>query len=138
MDIKQIENLIAAIKKNCPYDVSIVPTKHRKLLLIVNYSSQNINLDNWAVSLVHPLHWNKIYPLIEKEGHPITIRSLYFCDDKFVLYTPDFGPDILSNVDFPIQYESYGYESRHKYVGNCANVKQLITFLKEKAPRFGF
>lgn len=135
MITKQIEHLIAEIKKVCSFDIRIVPVKRRKLLLVIKYPSQGgeVDLHDWAVSQVHPLHWEKIYPLIKKEGYPIVIRSLYCCDDNFVFYSPDFGFDVFCDADFPICYDSYGYEYRHKYVGNRTDVSQLITFLQEKA-----
>lgn len=136
MDTKQNENLLEVVRNTCPFDVSIIPTKHQKQLMIIKYPPQDIDLDDWAITSVHPLYWDKIYPLIKKEESYLRIRCLHYCGNKFVLYIPDFGLNILDNVNFQICYDSYGHESQHKYVGKCSDINQLISFLTENASRY--
>ena len=134
MDTNQIENLLDAIKDVCPFDISILSTRRRILLMVIKYPYQeNFELNEWAVAGVRSLHWDKINPLIKKYSLPI--RCLYCYDNNFVLFSPDLGRNILYNVEFPIDYNGYGFAEYHNYVGGCLDIKQLISFLTQNTPR---
>lgn len=134
MDFKQTENLLKAVREICSPNISIVPLKRRKLLMIIKFPPQDINLDDWSTWFIHPLHWEKIYWVIKKEEDVGRWRFLYCCGNKFVLYAPDLGINVLSGARFKMCYDVYGYEDRCKYVGECADIEQLVSFLTENTP----
>ncbi len=134
MDTNQIENLLEAIKQVCSLDISILSTRRQIFLMVIKYPYQeNFELNEWAIVNICPLHWDKINPLIKK--HSLPIRCLYCYDNNFVLFSPDLGRDILGNVKIPIDYNSYGFENNHHYVGDCRDINQLISFLTQNTPR---
>lgn len=127
--------LLKAVREICSPNISIVPIKRCKQLMIIKYPHEDVYLDDWAVLRVHPLHWGKIYPLIEKEEKVGCFRFLYCCGNKFVLYVPDLGINVLGGVRFGVCYDVYGYENRRKYVGECADIEKLVSFLTENTPK---
>lgn len=136
MNTNQIENLLEAIKEVCPFDINILSTRRRILLMIIKYPYQeDFELNEWAIVNVCFLHWDKINPLIKKYSLPI--RCLYCYDNNFVLFSPDLGVgrNILYNAEFPVDYNEYGFGEHHNYVGVCLDINQLISFLTQNTPR---
>ena len=108
------------IKSVCPKDcqVEVLPTKRRETI------SKNFDIDDWAIERIHPLHHDKIRPLQNPAG---AYRTIYCCGDNFVFYTP-FGC-VFRKFSGRLNYEVYGDMEYQKYVGNCADVNKLITYL---------
>lgn len=127
----EIKNLQSSIQKFCPQgvEVSIVPTMRRLYLVVIKYPPQ-VDIDDWALSLVN-FHWNIIIPLFRNSVLNGKLRSLYCCDNEFVFYCPDLSGYVLRKFGAPIVYESYGYGETHKYIGNCKNIDDLISFLTQ-------
>lgn len=139
MENEQIKKLETAIKDICPneLEISIIPTKHQRQLVIIKYPPQVIDETDWAISEVSELHWDKIYPLFKKFGGN-SLRGLYCCGNNFVLYSPDLNlANPLRKFTDPILYESFGYDERRKFVGNCKDMSCLISFLTQ-TPRLCF
>lgn len=134
MDFKA-ENLLKAVREICSPNISIVPLKRRKQLMIIKYPHEDVDLDDWADLRVRPLHWGEIHPLVKKEDDVGRWRFLYCCGNKFVLYAPDVGANVLSDARLGMCYDVYGYEDRRKYVGECADIEQLVSFLTENTPK---
>lgn len=130
MESKKIKKLLAEVKNICPLDVSVMPACRGKFLMVIKYPPREVDLHDWAIEEVHSLQWRKIFPLINKAG--FAIRTLYCCDNKFVLYVPMLGINVLYGAEFSIQYECFGYEERSKYVGTCEDIDRLTAFLKER------
>ncbi len=120
------------IKSVCPKDcqVEVLPTKRRgnTKLVVVKYPpetiSKNFDIDDWAIEGIHPLHHDKIRPLQNPAG---AYRTIYCCGDNFVFYTPFGG--VFRKFSGRLNYEVYGDMEYQKYVGNCADVNKLITYL---------
>ena len=135
MDQKQIEKLQTAIKNVCPnnYNVEIKQTKRAAVsLIIIKEPSQTIDLHDWSISFIYPLHWNKISHLFEKPGD---VRTLYCCGNQFVLFSPANG--VFRNFTEMIEYDVYGGENHQHYVGRCKDINKLVAFITE-TPRLIF
>lgn len=124
--------LISALQSVCPpkCEVEILPTKRRgKIeLVVVKYPPEIITLrhdiGDWAIMEIHPLHHNKVRPLLEPAG---AYRALYCCGSNFVFYTPFGG--VFRKFMERLHYDGYGDREYQKYVGFCPNIETLIAYI---------
>lgn len=86
MEKYQIKIFLTAIKNVCPaeYKATITPTQYRNTiyLAVIKYPLQEIDLDDWAIMSVYPLHFEKINPLLQENGN---LRVIYCYANKFVI-----------------------------------------------------
>ena len=128
-----------ALKGVCPKDctVEILPTRRRGniRLVVVKYPSETINerfdIDDWAIEKIHLLHHDKVRPLLQPAG---AFRTIYCCGNRFVFYSPQCG--VFSKFDGHLGYEGYGDMEYQKYVGNCTDINEVITYLTTRSDVF--
>ncbi len=126
------QEFLEAVKGVCPQkcEVEILPTKRRgKIeLIVVKYPPETItpqyDIDDWAISNIHPLHHNKVRPLLPREG---AYRAIYCCGNNFVFYTPFGG--VFRKFTGRLHYDGYGDMEYQKYVGFCPDIEALIAYI---------
>lgn len=117
----------------CPPDckVKILPTNRRGniKLVVITYPPAKItpqyDLDDWAIEEIHPLHHDKVHPLLEAISY--RYRTIYCCGDNFVFYTRFGG--VFKQFTGAIHCDAYGDHEYHKYVGKCRKIDELIAYL---------
>ena len=127
------EKLLEQLQAICPREctVKILQTKRRGniQLIVICYPQEEITptygLDDWAIDEILPLHLDKIFPLIEELGY--RYRAIYCCGDNFVFYTPHNS--VFRKFSGAMNGICYGEHEYQKYVGVCADIKELIGYL---------
>lgn len=126
------EKVLTAIKEACPRDckVSVCKTARSVNLIIIDYRYTDVDIDEWTIERVYPLNWE----IGRKITNPGDYRLLYCCGNKFVFYSPFEG--VFSGFDDLLNYEVFDNEFQHKYVGECREITNLVTYFKKREECF--
>ncbi len=132
------DNLQRKVQQVCPQGVEvsikITDTPRTRGLLIIRFSTCDVDIDHWAIETVSPLFW-KIEPILKAEQAGF-IRPFFCQGNDFVLYPSALTSGIFADFQGIIVQNCYGSENYRHYVVESHNINEVINFLLSGKTKF--